>query len=182
MPSSPTFAIPFPCEGALVSCADFAAFATAVEAAIASVDAVENFVLNRPSAFVAATGVTSVAVGVSTTLTYGVEVWDTNGMADLAVNNDRLTVQTDGVYMFSGASNSVLAPTTLTSNAVILTKNGVAFAENKQDSTSVTYPTMAMTIIPCVVGDIIRLNYLWTGTGGPLGIGGRLGGRLLVRL
>lgn len=179
--SSPTFAIPYPCVGEPITLATFSSFATAVEAAIASVDAVEDFVLSRPSAFVVNSGSTSVPLNVSTPLTYDTELWDTDGMGNLGANNERLTIQTNGVYMIFGGTNSTAAPATLTSNAVILTKNGTTFAENKQDSTSNTFPTHATSIIPCISGDIIRCNYLWTGTVGPINIGGRLGARLLVR-
>ena len=181
MPSTPNFAIPYPCMGVPITLADFSSFATAVETAIASVDTVEGTVLSRPSAFVVNSGSTSVALGASTPLTYNTELWDTDGMADLAVNASRLTVRTNGVYMVFGGSNTVASPATVTSNRVTLSKNGAAFATNKQDSTASTYPNMAMSIIPAVVGDFFLLEYLWTGTVGPINISGRFGARLLVR-
>ena len=179
--SSVTYAIPFPCEGETINSATFLSFSTAVEAAIASVDALENLTLLRPSAMVANSVTQNVAVGVSTTCVYDTELWDTNNMANVVVNNDRLTIVTNGVYMVDGGVNTIFSPTTVTSNAVLLTKNGTAFAENKADSSNPTYPVHALSIIPCVAGDILRMNYLWTGTGGPGAIGARFVARLICR-
>jgi len=168
--------------GEAINAATFASFATAVEAAVSGVDVLRTLSLNRDSALVAASVGTNVAVGVATTITYDTEQWDVGGLANLGVSNDRLTIQRNGVYMFRFGSNSEVAATTMTSCAVIITKNAVAFAERKQDITAgtSTHGVQASAMSSCVAGDIIRVQYLWTGTGGPLAITARLGARLVT--
>jgi len=164
--SSPTFGIPYPCIGEPITPLAFSTFAAAVDGAIATVDTARTLALKRPTAAVA--GNASIPVGVATNVTYTSELWDNAAMVDLVANNDRITVTRNGVYMVWGQ-----APTgtgaTATSMALILTRNGTLYAENKRNSNGTTpMNQQVVAMVPCVAGDILRLQCLWTGVAGPL--------------
>lgn len=173
---SPTFGIPYPCVGETVNPATFAAFANAVDAAVATVDAVENLALKRPTAAVA--GSASIPVGVATTVTFTTELWDNAAMADVILANDRLTITRNGVFLVWGQ-----APTgtgaNATSMALIVTRNAVAFAENKRNASGNPFNQQVVAPVPCVAGDVLRLQCLWTGLAGPLVANFQFAARLL---
>lgn len=183
MPTTPNYAIRYPCAGSPVSLADFANLALDTEAAIAAVDIKENLALRRPAAAIRRnTGAFLPAVGVATTVTYDQELYDNANMADLAVNNDRLTIVRSGVYMVWGFGSVGGGATTVTSTALLFTRNGVLYAEKKVNAQPLTTSTSnlnGVAMVSCVAGDILRLQYLWTGTGGPVAPGVRLAARLV---
>ncbi len=69
---------------------------------------------------------------VATIMTYVTEVIDTDNMANLGVNNDRLTVQTAGLYL---VSTSVLFPATAVGKRRLeLLKNGTVMASQQREN------------------------------------------------
>jgi hypothetical protein len=184
MPTTPRFAIPFPCEGDVITAASFQAFAMAIEAAAASVDAVKAVVLSRPSAFVVNTVGQNITVATTTTFTYDTELWDTDNMSNLAVNNDRLTVVTNGVYMLNASTVGGILATTVTATSLLFTKNGTVFATAKNDAPTGYSTTLGVEItalVSCVAGDILRTQIRWEGTGGPVAQSARFGARLVCK-
>jgi hypothetical protein len=79
--------------------------ATAVDADVAVLAAREVAALNRPSARVSATANQSIAANTDTFLTFAVEEYDNAAMANLGVNNDRLTFTETGVYLVTAEVN-----------------------------------------------------------------------------
>jgi hypothetical protein len=61
--------------------------------------------LNRASARVSATANQSIPVGVATYVTWAVEEYDNAAMANLGVNNDRLTFTETGIYLVHAEVN-----------------------------------------------------------------------------
>lgn len=177
---TPNWGFPYPCSGETIDCLIFEQFAEAVQTTLSDMNIFADTALNRPTASVVG-GIQTVAVGVSTNATYTTENYDNFGMADLAVNNDRLTVQADGVYMVTTAL--ILGPTftTITSNAVAISKNGTILYRKKSSSNTDTPMAVTVTgLIGCVAGDILRSSILWTGTGGPIEVTTLLSARLVA--
>lgn len=164
---TPNFAIPYPCSGETIDCTIFASFTQAIQDALISVEDLTVTALNRPAAGVSGTG-QAITVNVSTNATFGTELYDNNNMADLAVNNDRLTIQTDGVYMVTVWSGLQSGWATMTSNAVAISNNGTVLYRKKNSSDNDLDMDVTVTgLVNCVAGDILRCSILWTGTGGP---------------
>lgn len=167
--STPVYGITYPCGGDTIDPSVFATFADSMDAALAQGAAEMAQLTNKPNAQVSAQVFPQLVVlNTITTLTFNTEVYDNDAMADLAVNNDRLTIQTDGAYLIWGmfATGST---TTQTSIAIILTVNGTERGRYKvrprsSDTFGQTELTMPMNL---VAGDIVRMQGLWTGSGGP---------------
>lgn len=169
MPGATTnFAIPYPCAGETIDCTIFEAFTQAIQDALTGLDSQSVDVLNRPAASVTGGG-QNIAVNVSTNATYTSESYDNDNMADLTVNNDRLTIVTPGMYMITGYSSLGSGFTTITSNAVAITVNGTVLYRKKNSSdTNLAMNVTVTGLVNCLAGDIIRTSILWTGTGGPV--------------
>lgn len=167
--STAVYGITYPCGGDTIDTDVFATFASSLDAALAEGSADLAEATDRPNAQAEAvfTG-QSVTVNVTTTLTYVNEVYDNDSMADIAVNNDRLTVQTTGAYLVWGRY-SLSNWTTLSSLAIILTVNGVERGRHKSRVAAFSADAQVNLTMPMdlVAGDFIQAQALWTGTGGP---------------
>lgn len=168
MPSTPNFAIPYPCSGTTIDCTAFEDFTEAIQDAIDAVSVAEQAALNRPAAKVGDTDAQTFTVAVATNMTFVFEDFDNDAMANLGVNADRLTIQTDGIYVVSAMAQAAGSVTTLTSQAIAVSQNGT-IRYRKKDSVRDNSPMTihVVGLMSCVAGDIIRAVYLWTGTGGP---------------
>jgi hypothetical protein len=175
--STPVLGITYPCGGDTINPAVFATFTEGIQAALLTGDAAVAAAANRPAAFVRAvpSSPQSVVINTATTMTYQQEVWDNDGMADLAVNNDRLTIQTPGVYLCGAAAFTFSGFATITSMSVTLTVNGVTVYRRKAKPADSGIGAAENHRVPLVLnaGDILRAQCRWTGTGGPASVGAR---------
>lgn len=166
--TTPRFAIPYPCLGDAIDASAFSAWTNGIEAAMVQVDALEAQALHRPAASVTFPNALSMPQGVATTVTFGTELFDTDNMVDLAANNDRITIRTTGVYMVEASlclgQGTV---TTYTSGRNSVTLNGTLVLARKHDDMSLASSISGILPAILVPGDVLRLQYLWTGTGGP---------------
>lgn len=80
-------------------------FAQDVDTDVATLVARETAALNRPSARVSETANQAVAANTNVFLTFSVEEYDNAAMANLGVNNDRLTFTETGVYLVTAEVN-----------------------------------------------------------------------------
>lgn len=168
MPSTPNWAIPYPCSGDNIDCTIFEDFTVAIQTAITTLDTLTTTALRRPTAKITGSG-QAIAAGATTNATFSSEEFDTAAMANLGVNNDRLTVTSDGMYMITAWSDLGSPFTTMTSNSVAISVNGTIIYRKKNSSdTNLDMNVTVTGLYNCVVGDIIRMPILWTGTGGPL--------------
>lgn len=164
---TPFWNIPYPCSGETIDCAVFQSFTQAIQDALTGLDELSFDILNRPAASVTGSS-QNITVNVSTNATYTTEQYDNGTMADLAVNNDRLTIQVPGMYMVTAYSDLSTGWTTITSNAVAITQNGTVLYRKKNSSDTNLDMNVSVTgLVNCGAGDIIRASILWTGTGGP---------------
>lgn len=169
MPATPNYGIVYPCGGSQIGCDIFGEFTQSVQEALNTLDAAQAQAQNMPSASIRRnSGNSPLTISVATSIQFDQESWDNDGMANLAVNNDRLTVQTPGVYMVSFNGQQSGTFTTLQSQAASIAVNGVTQYRKKQGSTTNrNFPTQVFGLVDCAAGDIIQAQWLWTGTGGP---------------
>lgn len=171
MPSTPVFGIVYPCEGSPVSCDDFSAFATSAETAVATVDALATEATSPPNASVQLS-MAGVVVAVATDITYTSENWDSGAIA--APPATALTVPSNGMYMVA-INAGVSGFATLTSMRASISVNAVNQYTFKYLPAAAT-PTQDVPhgLLRLAAGDLVRCNFLWTGTGGPGTVSGTM--------
>ena len=87
--------------------AQIAAFATAVDTDVQAQANRISGALNYPSVRISATANQSIAISTDTYATFATEDYDNDSMANLGVNNDRITFTTAGIYLVSAEVNFV---------------------------------------------------------------------------
>lgn len=174
--STAVYGITYPCGGDTIDAGVFATFADSLDIALTQGAADIAEATERPNAQVQGPFTSqSVTVNVVTTLTYIDEIYDNDGMADLATNNDRLTVQTTGAYLIWGGF-SLSGFTTLSSMAIILLVNGIERGRHKSRAPTFSGDGQVDLTMPMnlTAGDYIQAQALWTGTGGPASVQPRI--------
>lgn len=100
MPANTPRGYTYPTYGDLANFpAEMQDFATDVDTDVAALVARQTAALNRPSARVSASANQSIPQNVDTFLTWAVEEYDNNAMANLGVNNDRISFPQTGIYL-----------------------------------------------------------------------------------
>lgn len=109
----------------------------------------------------------NVTVAVGTGLTWDTEVYDTAGLVNLGVNNDRFTLST-GLWFCTAWANTS-GGTTTTGTHLQFNVAGVLHTFHRIDNSSITGKNIsAQALIPITAaGTILQLVATWTGTGGP---------------
>lgn len=171
MPDTPVFGITYPCMGAPVTLADFSTFAADVEAAIATVDALATEATQPPNASVQLS-MAGVAVNVATDINYTSENWDSGTIATPTAT--ALTVPSNGMYM-AVVNAGVSGFATITSMRAAISVNAVNQYVFKFLPVAAT-PNQANPhgLLRLAAGDLVRCNFLWTGTGGPGTVSGTM--------
>lgn len=169
--TTPGLALPFPYENETVNSVSVKNLADSIDTALAASITAATLTTRRPAALVKrATGTQSFATGAAlANLTYDTEMFDNDGMGNLGVNNERLTVVTAGVYMIS--LFWFLDPSTntsqVTSNFAQITINGSILAARKSRQVL----GGAISIMHRLnAADIIRGQFQWAGTSSPKNI------------
>lgn len=171
---TPVLGIRYPCGGDTIDPSVFANFTNDVQAALLAGDAAVSSAANRPAASVS-TGTApsqAVVINTATDLTFDTEVFDNDGMADLAVNNDRLTIQTGGLYLCGASCTTFSGFATITGMSVSLTVNGVTAYRRRLPPGDNTrgWGWMHRGLLDLNAGDVLRAQTRWTGTGGPANV------------
>lgn len=180
MPNTPVFGITYPCLEYGVTTEDFYSFSTSLEAAIATVDAVGTQAILPPHAGVFVSQ--SVAVGVATNCAVS-QIFFSEPPLQTTIGATSITVPITGMYQIS-QSVSVSGFTTLTSLKVSITVNGVIEYAYKQPAPSlgITNNSIPHGLVKLIGGDAVRVNVLWTGTGGPATASGEFTLQLVSRV
>ncbi len=169
--TTPNFEIRYPCAGDTIDCDTFANFTNDIQAALDAVAVSETAALNRPNAKITENGAQTIAFNTTTDIQFHIEEYDNNGMADLAVNNERLTIQTAGIYMAEAYMSGNSSFTTVSSQAIALSQNGtIRYRKKDSNRSNLTSSIHVVGLFNCLVGDVLRAVYLWTGSGGPEGV------------
>lgn len=156
--STPIYGIPYPCPGETIDSDVFADFANAVDAAMTAVAATSVEALNRPNAKVQLTASDALAAGVELQLTFDVEAWDNDGMANVPAV-DALTIQTAGTYLVVGASTIATTGGTFTVAQIALKRNATTLYVRRDNSIDLSAVSLYLTgLIDCVPGDVITLH------------------------
>lgn len=172
MPSTPVWNLPYPCAGDNIDPAIFCEFSDAVDAALATLNDQADFVANRPNARIDRTASSNTfAAGVASMVQFDTEVFDNRGMADLSVDNTALTVSFSGIYWASFSVGGFSTFTTWTRYLMNIVQNGNSriyrkFIVNTAQSTPTDNTITG--VLQCQAGDIIRGNFTFIGTGGPM--------------
>jgi hypothetical protein len=171
VPSTPVFGIVYPCMGPAITLADFSNFATSVETAIATVDALATQATSPPNVSVGLS-LGGVALGVATNITYTTEHWDSGTIATPI--SDALTVPANGMYM-AAVNVGITGFATLTSMRAAITVNGtIQYAFKYLPAASTPTQDVPHGLLRLAAGDLVRCNFLWTGTGGPGTVSGTM--------
>lgn len=169
--TTPTLLLPFPYENETVDSVSVKNLADAVDSALNSAITGAVLTTRRPAALVKrATGTQSFASGAAfANLTFTNEMYDNDGMGNLGVNNERLTVVTPGVYMISAFwfMDPSYNETEVTSQRAILTVNGAILAG--RSSRFVLGGAISM-MHRLSAADVLRIQFTWTGTSSPKNI------------
>lgn len=177
MPDTPVYSITYPCEGSPVSVADFATFATDVEAAISTVSTVANGVTHRP--YVRGNWTSNAAVAVETIVVFSAASTSSTGITVNAAAGTA-TIGTAGIYRIgANLSNGTQSDTTMSSQRLSVFRNGVFYAGKRfrgRNPISIDCAGGSYTILMnLAAGDVITFRYLWTGTGSIVASGGASG-------
>lgn len=163
MPDTPNFAITYPCEATLLAPADFATYATDVDAAIGTVNAEGVAVTQTPYALQVTN--TVVPPGVATNLTNVASPF--NFSSGITVGANSFTILTPGMYFTNVESNQIAATVGLQSARMQVLKNGVVFAAFKRKPVvgAPVAPGLGFSIdVPCQAGDVLAWQFLWVGS------------------
>lgn len=164
MPDTPNFAITYPCVGVPIACADFATFATDVEAAVATVDTEATAATHLPYALQVTQ--TTPALAVATTLVFAASAF--NFSTGITVAGNAFTVVTPGLYLTTAQCNGIDSTLTMTSGRVSILRNGVLVDAIKRRPYT-GFPSVSnLTVtapLELVAGDAVTFQYLWTGSG-----------------
>lgn len=182
--ATPDHAIPYPYLGEVVDAQSIQDLADAVDALLNTAISTAVSYTKRPAALVKRdTGTQSFATGAGlANLTFTTEHYDNNGMGNLGVNNERLTIQTAGVYLLAGSweissSNNEdvqVANGVLTVNGTIVSGQKLRFPETGGSFACVKRMSVA---------DIVRVQFQWTGINSPKNIvAASLGARWICSL
>lgn len=169
--TSPTLGIPFPYANETVDAVSVENLADEVDTELAASIAAATLTTKRPAALVKrTTGTQSFATGAGlANLTFTTEMFDNDGMGNLGVNNERLTVVTAGVYMISlfWFLDTAVNETDITSQKAVITINGSVLAGR----TSRFVLGGAISIMHRLsAADIIRGQFQWVGAASPKNI------------
>lgn len=174
MPSeTPIYGITYPCGGDTIDPAALATFANSLDAALTQGQAELEAVTSRPNAQMSATTSQLVVINTSTDLTFETEVYDNDGIVNLGTSTSALIIQTAGAYFIWGSFTLASGYATLTSVNTILTVNGIEqgrkiISDNDDVEFGLSIP------MSLEVGDLVRMQARWTGTGGPASVTTRL--------
>lgn len=142
--------------------ADIQNFAQDVDVDVAALVASQATALAAPSARVSATANQSIAVSTNVFATFATEDYDNAAMANLGVNNDRITFTSTGLYLIHAEANFVQNGNATTNGRriVIFTNlgNEIAWESRRGAQSMDTEVSLIMPYNVAVVGDFVRMQ------------------------
>jgi hypothetical protein len=117
-------------------------------------------------------GSISLAINTINNQTFDTESWDVGGLANLGVNNERITIVKTGLYYVHGSYIGTAMANTATVIEAAINRNGTSFIKHKESlsdlggaGTQDRYIQVA-GVKSLTAGDIIQLQAFWNGSGG----------------
>ena len=132
--------------------ADMADLATDVDTDVQSLVTTVSDTLNAPSARVSASANQSIPSGVATFVTWAVEEYDNAAMANLGVNNDRITFTETGIYLVHAEINHAS-----NGNATVGGRSGALVQNLSSQTASHTTPGIQNTAVEWSLTDLIEV-------------------------
>lgn len=170
MPSTPVFAIPYPCSGDTIDAGVIQDWAEGIDAAVSSVDAVATAALNRPSLYAQspATG-QAYATGVAADISFSTVTF-ARGSYTYTLPTTTFIINTPGIYRMSGQVSMMSSLVATTTRWRVELRAGTQLASrlvNFGDLAAVVMPLVAEGLFIVTAGTVVTLNLQWIGTGGP---------------
>lgn len=171
---TPVWNLPYPCAGDNIDSTVFCNFSNAVDTALSTVAANAAFVTNRPNLRIDRTAnATTHPAGLPGNITFDTEVFDNDNLVDLSVDNTLVVIRTPGLYWVSLSLGGFTTFTTWTRYMMTIQQNFTSriyrkFLVNTAQSTP-TDNTIS-GVLQCQIGDQIRGQFTFIGTGGPMQI------------
>jgi hypothetical protein len=167
MPTTTTFAIPYPCETDLITSASMAAYANGVEAALVTTDAAGTKARLRPAA-VAKSSLQSYVAGTPLVMSYSLVAANIDNMFSLAAPTV-FTVNTAGSYLVTAIAIANIATTNTSFRCEILL-NGAVVSTGKSGpgiaAAQPPNPMFAQVFLPqLLVGNTLSSRITVTGVG-----------------
>lgn len=162
---TPTFAIEYPCAGETIDPTVFQTFADDVEAALATVDALNTAALQRPRSAIRDSS-TFCAVGVFTPLTF-----DTTDFAvGVTAGAGGFTLVTDGIYEVSLETDTVGPVVSVTALVGDIQRAGATIYRRKTSPNPALTQGLPLNVSGVFVGtaaQVISFRWGWNGAPGP---------------
>lgn len=168
MPVTDTFALRYPGPYDVVDATSWQNLATDIDAAMSTVDAKRALAAKPKSARILNDSTQLLTNGVLTVLTFSTEDWDIGGLANLGVNNDRLTLGT-GLWLVVGGL-TFFGMTVIDHVQVNITVNGVIYSEHRIGriyNSAIPVNQVSGLVVGTLATDYVGLTVGWNGTGGP---------------
>jgi hypothetical protein len=168
MPVTDTFALRYPGPYDVVDATTWQNLATDIDSAMSTVDAKRATAVKPNSARVLNNSTQLLTNGVLAILTFTAEDWDNGGLANLGVNNDRLTLGT-GLWLVSGGL-TFLGMTVVTHVELHVMVNGVSYCQQRIGPLyNGAAPIVQVTglLLATAATDYVTIQAGWSGTGGP---------------
>lgn len=165
---TPNFSIRYPCAGEIIDPTAFQNFANDVDAALVTVNTAAAAAVARPRAAQRSTlAGTSCAAGATTAMAFTTVDYSSG----ITLTGSGFTPTTTGVYMIDAEFSGFTVVTTVTSWSGQIQQNAVTKYRRKMGFSIVPNAAGYLNIsgaLSCTAGDTIAVQWLWTGTGGPM--------------
>lgn len=170
---TPNRGIRYPGLEELAKVAFLRVMAEDVDTAITKTEALRATALRRPRARAwRATGSASITKNTWTALTgFDTVLYDNNGQANLGVNNDRLTAQTAGLYLYVGTAQGSTGGSAMGEGRISVVRNGAAPGTADHVDRAIwaglgasTYTHSVWAVFLQAIGDRASLAVWWNGT------------------
>lgn len=165
MPAT-SLGIRYPSMKEVIDAADFQTMAEDIDSLLFALNTKRSLARKRLSSSITGSA-NSVAVTTLQNLVFTTETWDVGGLANLGVNNDRMTVPS-GVYLVLGSA-FITGWTTVDFARLAVTHNGTIHTGHQLSRNSLISANLQVTalVVNGADGGILRLQAYWAGTGGP---------------
>jgi len=169
MPGSTPLGLRYPFVGEAVDAQSYQNLASDIEASLTTLRNARNVAMRTPTCSIGNDGtlVPSLAANTDGVMTFNVTNWDTDGLSNLAVNNDRITVG-PGIWWARVSAASITGFTTFTYMRVGIITPGFAWSHHMLDNVGVGIPgpvTANGLVVVTAAGTALQMRIRYGGTG-----------------
>lgn len=168
MPVTSNYGLRYPGPYDTVDATSWQNLATDIDTVMSTVEAKRLAAAKPPSARIFNDSTQLLVQGVPATITFVTEDWDVGGLANLGVNNDRLTLGT-GVWLVS-AGMRFFGMTNVNEVEVNITVNGVNYCQYRIGGLyagAIPITQVTGLVVATAPTDYVTMVAAWVGTGGP---------------